>query len=224
MENINYFDIVVGVVVLLLGLKGILNGFFKEFFGLLGIIGGIFIASRMSSEVGQIASDLIFKFDNQSAIDFTGFLITLAAFWLIMIFFGIIFKKFANASGLGPIDKLFGFIFGSAKFFLIAAVIVYAMNNIKAIAKNIEPMMQNSILFPVMVEVGGIIMKIDPSEVNESIKEQTKEVSDAIKEQTQEVKEKIEQSSDKLIDDGAKELIDDVKKNIEISKESLTKE
>ena len=35
----NYFDIITGAIILLLGLKGIVNGFFKEIFALIGIIG-----------------------------------------------------------------------------------------------------------------------------------------------------------------------------------------
>ena len=49
----NYFDIIVSVIVLFLGLKGIINGFFKELFGLLGIVAGIFVASRVGDSVGQ---------------------------------------------------------------------------------------------------------------------------------------------------------------------------
>jgi len=215
--DINYFDIVVGVIVLLLGLKGILNGFFKELFGLIGIIGGIFIASRFSEHVGKMVSDLVFKFDNQSAINFTGFLITLAVFWLVMIFLGSIFKKFANASGLGPIDKLFGFILGSSKFFLIAAVITYALYNINAIKQNIEPMMKNSILFPIMVESGGIIMKIDPADMS-------KELDKSIKETTHQIEDSVKETTNELIDTQAQELVDEVSEKIQISKEKATKD
>ena len=98
--DFSYFDIVVIVLVLLLGLKGILNGFFKEFFGLLGIIGGIFVASRVAKSVGEILSNAIFKFESSSAINFSGFLVTLAAFWLLMVTVGILFKKLSSASGL----------------------------------------------------------------------------------------------------------------------------
>ncbi len=66
----NYFDIIVSVVILLLGLKGIINGFFKEVFGLVGIIGGIFLASRIGNRVGEYLSDLIFKFDSSAATNF----------------------------------------------------------------------------------------------------------------------------------------------------------
>ena len=69
----SYFDIIATIIILFLGLKGIINGFFKELFGLLGIIGGIFIASRLGNEVGEYLSDMIFKFENSAAINFTGF-------------------------------------------------------------------------------------------------------------------------------------------------------
>ncbi len=198
--DINYFDIVVGAIVLLLGLKGIINGFFKEMFGLIGIIGGIFIASRFGETIGQQISDLFFHFENSAAINFTGFLVTLAVFWIVMIALGSLFKKLGSASGLGMVDRIFGFIVGSGKFFLIAAVIVYAMNNINAIKTKLEPIMQNSILFPVMSEVGGYIMHLDPTEVSE------------------EITQKIEDGTE-AISDGAKEIIaDTVSQEINLSR------
>jgi membrane protein required for colicin V production len=169
--DINYFDIVVGAIVLLLGLKGIINGFFKEMFGLIGIIGGIFIASRYGDSVGQKISDLIFHFENSAAVNFTGFLATLALFWIVMIGLGSLFKKLGSASGLGVVDRIFGFIVGSGKFFLIGAVIVYAMNNIQALQSKLEPIMQNSLLYPTMVEVGGYVMHLDPTDVSKEITE-----------------------------------------------------
>ncbi|MEN4044873.1 MULTISPECIES: CvpA family protein [Sulfurimonas] len=165
----NYFDIIVGVVILLLGLKGILNGFFKEIFGLIGIIGGIFVASRFGDDVGLYLSNTIFKFSNESAISFTGFLVTLALFWLVMVLIGFAFKKLSAVSGLGPIDKILGFIVGSSKFFLIAAVIAYAVYNVKAIRTTLDSALKTSILFPVLVETGKYIMKIDPTDISNDI-------------------------------------------------------
>ncbi|MEA2110975.1 MAG: CvpA family protein [Campylobacterota bacterium] len=185
--DINYFDIAVGAVVLLLGLKGIINGFFKEMFGLIGIIGGLFIASRYGEPVGQQISDLIFHFENSAAVNFTGFLATLAAFWIVMILLGSLFKKLGSASGLGIIDRIFGFIVGSGKFFLIGAVIVYAMNNIDALKSKLDPIMQNSILYPIMVEVGGYVMHIDPTEVSKDLAEKIETSTTAVGQATKEI-------------------------------------
>lgn len=176
----NYFDIVALIIILLLGLKGIINGFFKEVFGLVGIIGGIFIASRIGDDVGQYLSDIIFKFENSAAISFTGFLFTLASFWLLMLMIGFTFKKLSSLSGLGPVDKILGFVFGASKFFLIAAVIAHAAYNIKTVKSSIDTYMSSSILFPILVETGAFIMKLDPVTISKDINATIDEGSQAI--------------------------------------------
>jgi len=180
--EVNYFDIVVSIVILFLGLKGILNGFFKEVFGLVGIIGGIFIASRLGDGVGQFLSDLIFKFDNNSAIAFTGFLVVLSLFWLLMIGIGAMFKQLSFMSGLGPFDKILGFIFGASKFFFIAAVIAHAAYNIKAVKSLIDDSSLNtSIVFPILVQTGSYIMKLDPIELSKDINSTTSAIKNSTK-------------------------------------------
>lgn len=189
--GISYFDIVISVIILLLGLKGLLSGFFKEIFGLIGIIGGIFVASRLGSHIGKIISHYIPSFTNQTAITFTGFVLTFAAFWLIMISIGYGFKKLSSYSGLGPLDRIFGFVVGAGKFFLIFAVILYAAYNIKIFRANIKPVMKNSILFPILLKTGGYIMKTNPSGITgkavkdlnattavKAVKQQLKQITD----------------------------------------------
>jgi len=174
--EINYFDIVVGIIILFLGLKGIINGFFKEVFGLIGIIGGIFVASRMGDYVGNFFNDLIFNFDNNSAISFTGFIVVLALFWLLMIGIGAAFKHLTLLSGLGPFDKLLGFVFGASKFFFITAVIAHASYNIQALKSLIDDSsLKTSILFPILTETGSYIMKLDPVGISQDIDTTTQE-------------------------------------------------
>ena len=207
--DVHYFDIVVGVIVLLLGLKGIINGFFKELFGLIGIIGGIFVASRLSYETGSLVNNALFHFENASAIKLTGFLLTLALFWAGMVGIGVLFKKLSKISGLGPVDKLFGFIVGSGKFFLIAAVIIYALYSIKAIKDNVSPIMQNSVLFPVLVEVGEVIMHVDPTDLSHDL-------NDTIVSSTK----KAGEQAQILIETKTKALAQEVKNNLPQSEEN----
>jgi membrane protein required for colicin V production len=202
----NYFDIITATIILLLGLKGILNGFFKELFGLIGIIGGIFIASRAGDKVGEFLNNLIFKFDTQSAISFTGFIATLVVFWALMLFVGFIFKKLSTLSGLGVVDKIFGFIFASGKFFLIAAVIAHAAYNIKSLKTTLDTKLENSILFPVLIETGAYIMKIDTShmseKLNDSIDKGTEMVTKVSTENIQEsINTKVEEIKKKIAED-----------------------
>ncbi len=204
--ELNYFDLGIGVIVLLLGLKGIINGFFRELFGLIGIIGGIFIASRIGNLVGEGVNDAIFHFDSEAAVNFTGFLITLALFWIVMIILGMLFKKMSNLSGLGIADKIFGFIFGSGKFFLIGSVIVYAVFNIKTIHENLAPALESSILFPVMVDTGSYIMHLDPADMNTTVGEARAQIESAT--------DKIAETATDIITTDAAETIDAVKENI----------
>jgi membrane protein required for colicin V production len=202
--EINYFDLVASIIILLLGLKGILNGFFKEVFGLLGIIGGIFIASRVGDDVGEYLNNLIFSFNSPAAVSFMGFLVTLAVFWLLMVLSGQIFKKLSSLSGLGPIDKILGFVFGASKFFLIAAVIAHAAYNINAIKSTIDSTMSNSVLFPILVETGAVIMKIDPVQVSDDI-------NATITHATQ----TIESTTKAVIDESVKEKIQEIQKQVQ---------
>ena len=201
--EINYFDLVAAVIILLLGLKGIINGFFKEIFGLVGIIGGIFVASRIGESVGEELNSLIYNFSSPVAVSFLGFLTTLALFWLLMVLVGFIFKKLSSLSGLGPLDKILGFVLGASKFFLIAAVIAHAVYSIKAVKSTIDSNMSTSILFPIMVETGAFIMQKDPVGMSEDINESIDASAEALKEKTQEI-----------VEDATKEQIQKIEKNL----------
>ena len=200
--DFSIFDLIVGSIILLLGLKGILNGFFKELFGLIGIVGGIFIGSRVAKDVGTFLSDAIFKFDSPAAISFLGFLATLALFWGTMIGVGILFKKFSTMSGLGIMDKVLGFVFGSGKFFFIASVIVFSIYNFKAVRENFN--MEGSFMFPALVETGRIIMHIDgekvADDINKSIDKGVEGAKSALEDNmTKEIRHNVKQEKDSLI-------------------------
>jgi membrane protein required for colicin V production len=216
--ELNYFDLVVGIIILLLGLKGIINGFFKELFGLIGIIGGIFVASRLGDSIGGLISDAIFKFESKAAISFVGFITTLIIFWAGMIIIGMLFTRLSKASGLGPVDKVFGFVVGSGKFFLIGAVITYAIYNVQAIRVNLEPMMKNSLLFPLLVKTGSVIMHIDPTEVGNDINDSIDEGVKAAQEQITDVKEAVTEKVGETVDESAEKIKKSVKEHIEENK------
>ena len=206
--EINYFDLVSASIILLLGLKGILNGFFKEVFGLIGIIGGLFIASRMGDTVGEYLNALIFNFSSPSAVSFMGFLTTLALFWLLMISIGYAFKKLSKLSGLGPIDKILGFIFGASKFFLIAAVIAHAAYSIKAVKSTLDSALETSVIFPIMVETGAFIMKIDPVNLSTDLNSTINESTDALGKKTKEIAQKSVDAKVTKIKEELQEQID----------------
>jgi membrane protein required for colicin V production len=169
--DLNYFDVAVGSIVLLLGLKGLLNGFSKEVFGLVGIVGGIFVASHIGGLIGKFLSDTFFHFETATAINLVGFVFALGIFWLLMVALGAGFKKLSTLSGLGPVDRVLGFIVGASKFFFILSVIVYALFSVTAIKENFGEKMKNSIFFEPMMATGDFILHIETSDVTSLIKD-----------------------------------------------------
>jgi len=207
--EISYFDLVAGIIILLLGLKGILNGLFKEVFGLIGLVGGAFIGSRVATPLGTYMNDLIFNFESAQIVSAMGFFTAFALFWGLMIAVGLAFKKLSSLSGLGPVDKILGFVFGASKFFFIAAVIAHAVYSINAVRTTLDSALKNSILFPIMVETGAFIIKMDPVNMSEDLNATITEGTEALKQKTQEI---VEESAQDQIDEIKEQLKEEMQK------------
>ncbi|MDP3464220.1 MAG: CvpA family protein [Sulfuricurvum sp.] len=163
--DLNYFDVAVGSIVLLLGLKGLLNGFSKELFGLIGIVGGLFVASHVGGVLGKFLNDTLFNFETAAAINLIGFVFTVGIFWLFMVALGAGFKRLSSLSGLGSLDRILGFAVGASKFFFILSVIIYALFSVTAIRENFGEKMENSIFFEPMMATGDFILHIETDDV-----------------------------------------------------------
>lgn len=171
MDEINYLDIAVISLSVLLGIKGILNGLVKELFGLVGIIGGAYIASRLSPEVGAWVDANLYQLENNAAIGLVGFVLTLAVVWLGAVVVGNMISKVLKMTGLGLLDRILGFIFGSGKVFLILSIIIFALSNVEFIRKKAEPYTKNSIVYPWAMYAGESIIKLDPEQISNQITE-----------------------------------------------------
>jgi len=162
-STINYFDAIVGGLILILAFKGFLNGFIKEFFGLLGIIGGVYIASRLVDDVSVFIYDNFLKIDNSATLNLLAFVSILSIIWISSIILGSLFSKLSEMSGLGFINRSFGFIIGGGKYFLIFALIVTALSNVEVISDNLEKYVGSSQLYPYLKEAGAYLINIKPS-------------------------------------------------------------
>jgi membrane protein required for colicin V production len=198
LENINLFDLIVLSLVVILGLKGLFRGLTKELFGLVGIVGGVFVASRLAKSTGEIANSII-PVDNESTILLIGFIITLVIFWIIAYLLGVILEKVFSASGLGVFDRLLGFVFGAGKIFLLFAIIAYALSQVKMINDNIQPKLQDSMIFPLLTQTGSYIIKLDTSNVQKEVSKKFDSVVESAKNSIEEIsKEELKKRADEL--------------------------
>lgn len=169
MDFITIFDLGVAALVLILGIKGVINGLIKEVFGLVGLIGGIVVASRFAKEAGELVSEKVYKLDGDSVLFFMGFLVLLIGFWLACLAIGAFLSKMVGLSGLGFLDKIGGFIIGSAKIFLAFSVLFAIISNMQTINSKIEPYFQGSKLHPILLSSGKWIMNLDVNGIKNGV-------------------------------------------------------
>jgi len=165
MIDFNYFDVVIAAIVLLLAIKGFMHGFIKEIFGLVGLIGGVYFASRLAGTAADFIDKNFLHLDNVALLKLIGFLVVLIVVWLGATILGSIFSKLTSASGLGFLNRLFGFIVGGGKYFLIFALIVTALSNVSLVKDNLEKHVQDSILYPYLKKAGSYLINLDPSKL-----------------------------------------------------------
>ncbi len=163
MIDFNYFDVTITAIVLLLGIKGFMHGFIKEMFGLVGLIGGVYFASRLSETAAHFIDKNFLHLENFALLKLIGFLAILIIVWLGATILGSIFSKLTSASGLGFLNRLFGFIMGGGKYFLIFALIVTALSNVSLVKDNLEKHVKDSILYPYLKQAGSYLINLDPS-------------------------------------------------------------
>lgn len=162
MEQFAWFDIITLGLILILALKGVINGFIKEVFGLIGIVGGIYLATRFASQAGLWINTNLFTFGNESSMFLIGFLSILIVFWILALMVGLMFSKLIDLSGLNFVNRFLGFIIGGAKVFLILAVIFVAVSHIGFVQDNLNKYLKNSIMYPIFVKAGTYIIDLKP--------------------------------------------------------------
>jgi membrane protein required for colicin V production len=196
MEDFNYLDIVVISLVVVLGFRGFITGFVKELFSLIGIIGGVFVASRFSKDIGIFINDNIFEIANNSALGAVGFAIGFVLFIVFASVIGMAVSKIVDGIGLGILDKIIGSVVSAGKIFLIFSIIAYGANSVKAIQQNIEDKVENSMVYPILVDTGSYIVKLDTDklvdDINDTIDDAKDDVQDKIKSSVENAKENMQ--------------------------------
>ena len=167
--NLNYFDIIIAILVLFLGIKGFIQGFLKEVFGLIGLIAGVYFASRYADKAASFIDLNLLHLENTALLKLIGFLVILILIWLISNIIGAIFSKLAYVSGLGFINRVLGFVAGGGKYFLIFALIITALSNISLVKDNMKKHLDTSIIYPYLVSLGSYLINIDPNTIQETI-------------------------------------------------------
>ena len=219
MQDFSIFDLIIISITLILGLKGLFRGFIKEIFGIIGIIGAIFVASRIPKDVGDAIAPIL-AIESEATIKLIGFIIAVIGFWLIVYVLGVIVSKIFSASGLGVVDRIFGFIFGASKVFLIFSVIAYSLSQVQSFKKLIDEKFATSFVMPHLISVGSYIIKLDTSTITNAVDKviDTTKTSEIIEDTTNSVKENIQSTTSSVKEAVQEEIVNQVEEKIEETK------
>ncbi|MEA3444472.1 MAG: CvpA family protein [Bacteroidota bacterium] len=160
MENIqgsfNYIDIVLAIPLLWFCYKGFKNGLIIEAASLLALVLGVYGAYHFS---GFTAEFLIENMGVESEyISLISFAVTFILIVIAVHFLAKLIDKLVKAVALGFVNRLFGLVFGVAKFAFIISILLSLINRFDTQEKLITPeLKQESYLYEPLSKFAPLI-------------------------------------------------------------------
>jgi membrane protein required for colicin V production len=159
---INPIDLIVGSLILVLGLKGVFNGFRRELFGFVGLIGGVFIASRAADPLASLVERQLFQLSNPAALRLIAFILILLLIWGGVSYLGRFFEE-RSVSGIpSPLSRFAGFLVATTKYFLVFAMILTALYQTPLVRNSLQKHVKSSLLFPYLAPAGRVLIHLSP--------------------------------------------------------------
>ena len=120
----NWLDIVIIVVAVLLGIVGLRQGIIKTVFGIAGLIGGIVLAGRYYDELAAVLSS-----SGATWVNIAAYAIILIATLIVAGVIGRLVAKLVHLVLLGWLDRLVGCVLGVFIGSLLCAAILAIVVN-----------------------------------------------------------------------------------------------
>ncbi|MFC3846943.1 CvpA family protein [Helicobacter baculiformis] len=155
----DYIDVALVAVILIVGIRGYYNGLIDEMAGILGIVCGVYLGSRYASNMGAFFSTHVHDFHSPSMESLIGFTSVLAGVWILFLIAGVVVSKAVSFSNLGVIDKALGFVFACAKMYLVFAFLLYGASRFDFMKSMDTYLHANSQFYPTMQEVASYVMQ-----------------------------------------------------------------
>ena len=188
----NYIDIGVVVVLLVFGIRGMQNGLIAEIMGVVGVVLGVFLASKYYILGAEYIEKAGLTFENSSILWILSFVLILSLVWILCVIIGSVVQRFLIAMpSLAIVNYFGGYLFCALKYFLIFSILVYGLSQVEFLKKPIKEHVANTKSYPIMIEVAQKIISAD------AIKSMTEELKDNAKK----VDKEINKQKEKIIKD-----------------------
>lgn len=157
--GLNRLDIIILSLIMVLSVRGFFFGFIKEVFALLGVIGGVFIASRVSSSFGAwIFENMSLNLSLSKLLAFTLIVIII---WTAFNFIGSLITKPMENREKAILSRIFGFLTAFIRYSFIFAILLKATFEVQIVKDNVKKEVSKSKLYPTFVSVGSYIIVSD---------------------------------------------------------------
>lgn len=143
--NMNYLDIIIAIILLVFGIKGLRKGLIIEVVTLLAFGVGIYGAMHFSDFTASRLQDVM-EIDPKY-LNTVAFVLTFIVLVVLVNIIGRLVSKAIKSLNLGFFDKLGGFIFGAIKGVLLCSTFVLVLNNLQWTGIIKEEVRKNSFLY-----------------------------------------------------------------------------
>lgn len=162
METKHYVDIAVIIIVAVLGLRGLKNGLIHEIMGVLGVVLGIYFASKYCIDGAKYIELAGLSFENRHILLMLAFILILAFVWIGFLVLGVIVARFVVIlPEIAIINYFGGYVFSALKYFVILCVVVYGLTQVGFLKDPIKELTEGTRSYPIMYEVAEKIMSIE---------------------------------------------------------------
>ena len=157
-------DIVLIGLILLLSFKGYFNGIVRELVGFVGLIGGVYVASRMADPAASFLRDTLSMGDN-ALLRLIAFVLVLGIVWGGSAFVATIFTAL-KTTPQSTLSKLLGMGVVGIKYFLIFGMLAAKLLNNAIILDNFSQKIHASRLLPILSHTGSVLINLVPPSLN----------------------------------------------------------
>ena len=142
----NVLDIIIAIILLFFGIKGLKKGLIIEIVSLLAFGIGIYGAMHFSDFTAATLTDYIEI--NPKYLNTTAFILTFIILVILVNLIGRLVSKIVKNLNLGVFDKIGGFVFGGAKGILLCSLLLMVLNNFQVMGFVKPEMKEQSLLYP----------------------------------------------------------------------------
>ncbi len=142
LPNINWLDLVLGLIFVVIIVRGLITGFSRTIAGLAGALVGFWVAANYYQPLAQKMSFLI---KTEMWRGLASFFLLFLAIYLAFSIAGILFRGLFHALHLSILDRLLGGLFGFVKALAISAIIIFILT---LTLPDSSPLLKNSFLYP----------------------------------------------------------------------------